>query len=126
MRYHALALVTALMVTSGAWGAIGEGHYVGKVQGKSKAYRETCPEISADVTVARNVVTGTTKRTIQRTGSRTVSVDEQPITGKVASGGKGTVKILGKSMPVDLSSGRLVTKYAGTSCDYDFDLAREK
>jgi hypothetical protein len=126
MRVHVVTLIAALMITAAARAQPGEGHYVGTVQGTSKAYRELCSEISADVTIADGVVTGTTRKTIQRTGSRTISVDQQQMNGMVSADGKGTVKLYGKSFPVDLSNGRLVAKFVGPTCDYDFDLPQVK
>jgi hypothetical protein len=123
---HVFTLIAALTVASAARAQPGEGHYVGTVQGTSKAYREMCSELSVDVTIADGVVTGTTRKTIQRTGSRTISIDQQQMTGTVSSEGKGTAKLYGRNFPVDLSNGRFAAKYVSPQCDYDFDLPQVK
>jgi hypothetical protein len=100
-----------------------DGRYVGPGRGTSKRSGSTCSEMQAEVTIrADGSIDGVAKRTAIT--NRVVTPERHQLSGKLAPDGTATLSLFNRPLEIRIVDGRLIGRYVGPSCDYDFDLSR--
>ncbi|MEJ0070850.1 MAG: hypothetical protein WDO24_21340 [Pseudomonadota bacterium] len=116
--------IAGWLASGGAAGAA-EEHYSGKAPGTSKNPRAYCMDLRVDISINERTVAGAAKRfTISPKGN---FVDEQQVlTGVMSADGTGTLTLFTIDFPVTVGGGKLVGKFVGRNCDYDFNIPRSR
>jgi len=124
-----LSIVAVLAVSSVGRASDIDGHYSGKARGTTKgsgAEGNPCLDLNVDMTIAAGRVSGTTERlTPSVRGS--FQADRQRLSGQVLADDSTTkLTLYGRSFTATVANNRVIGKFVGVACDYNFDIPRSQ